>query len=108
MIISWNSQTCFGNKIKVTCDCGASNFFTPCIHMKWFGSRHLNSKNPKEWTISCLEIFKEKNTNFKIIYGKNEECLICLEKIHYNKQNTIICSGCNNGCVGINITFTIL
>jgi hypothetical protein len=95
--IKWNADTCFGRKLTIVCDCNLSTFFTPCNHIKWFGSNFLNSKDPREWNISCLEIFKERYTNYKIIYGNNYDCPICLENLLYNKQNTIVCNKCNNG-----------
>jgi len=101
--IDWNDN----DNIKINCNCNKKtkrncfkfNFLSKnkkaCEHIRWLGNFYLNSPNPKEWNINVLDILKERKTDYKKTKGKNIECLICMENIDYNKQNTINCHQCN-------------
>lgn len=89
IFIDWNKKT------KVSCSCITNFLQITCPHIKWFGLVYLNSYNYRCWTTSNLEKFKKRHTCYANIIGKNIECLICLENIHYRVENTINCSNCN-------------
>jgi hypothetical protein len=67
-----------------------------CPHVKWFGLVYLNSYNYKYWSPMLLENFKKRNTYYSKTKGQNSECLICLENINYNHQNTVHCNNCKH------------
>lgn len=89
IFIDWNKKT------KVSCSCITNFLQITCPHIKWFGLVYLNSYNYRCWTTSNLEKFKNRNTCYANTIGKNQECLICLENIHYCIENTINCHNCN-------------
>lgn len=68
-----------------------------CIHKKWINMYYFDEIRLKDWTIHHVDFLKE----FYIPYnqhknGKNKECIICLDDIHYNNQNTYYCHTCKN------------
>lgn len=85
-----------GKKLKVRCGCRKNKFFQfNCAHTKWFGLVYLNSYNPLFWSRDKLEKFIEININYQTKPGKNEECLICFEKLLYDTENILRCHECN-------------
>ena len=99
--IDWNKPN-----IKINCNCNKKtkrncskfNFLSKnkksCEHIRWLGNFYLNSPECKEWNIDILNILKERKTDYKKIIGKNNECLVCMDDIDYDKQNTVNCYQC--------------
>jgi hypothetical protein len=106
-------------RISVNCDCDNDNndsntsmtnlylFFmfnmqkNECIHKKWINTYYFDSIRTKDWTIHHVDFLKDfyippSNHSNQCNPGKNTECIICLDDIHYNNQNTYYCNICKN------------
>lgn len=63
-----------------------------CKHLYWFGKIQLNKMSPNTWNINDMAKLRTNLTNYdNFPKGRNDKCLICLEKIHYASENTINC-----------------
>lgn len=68
------------------------NRYTNCKHLYWFGRIQLNKMLPTTWSIDDMVKLITNHTNYdNFPKGRNDKCLICLEKIHYTFENTINC-----------------
>jgi hypothetical protein len=78
-----------------------------CKHIYWLGIKQLHKENPFEWTANDIQQFLKEyyllygyshwSYPAGIIYGKNDNCPICLEPIDYENDFTLCCQNrCQN------------
>ena len=83
--------------INFKCSCLDNTYRNKhCKHIYWLGFYIFNSVDPNDWNDFYYDDFFYKTLVDTKEYRKNENCPICLEKIHYESQIVI---NCKNECL---------
>jgi hypothetical protein len=96
------------DKLKIACDCpDFQRRKMYCKHIYWLGIKQFNKENPATWMNEDIDTYLKNYYSLYgyshwtypegILYGNNDICPICLDKIDYNNEFTLCCKkGCNN------------